>query len=71
MIAQMRLSVQNADTSESLSARVLVLEHILYPLVIGALASGAVKLDAGQVHWHDTSSANALCLPEDTALIFG
>jgi phosphoribosylglycinamide formyltransferase-1 len=71
VIAQMRLSVQHADTSESLSARVLVLEHILYPLVIGALASGAVKLDAGQVHWHDTSSANALCLPEDTALIFG
>ena len=71
VIAQMRLSVQHADTSESLSARVLVLEHILYPLVITALASGALTLDTGQVHWQDTSIANALLLPEDAALIFG
>ena len=71
VIAQMRLPVKNADTSESLSARVLVLEHILYPLVIGALASGAVTFDTGQVHWQDTSMANALSLPEDTVLIFG
>ena len=71
VIAQIRMPVKNVDTSESLSARVLVLEHILYPLVIGALASGAVTLDTGQVHWQDTSITNTLSLPEDTTLIFG
>ena len=71
VIAQMRILVKNSDTSESLSARVLVLEHILYPLVIGALASGAVTLDTGQVHWQDTSIANTLSLPEGATLIFG
>lgn len=71
VIAQMRLPVRSADTQESLSARVLVLEHILYPMVIGSLASGAVTLDAGQVCWQDISVANALSLPEDTTLIFG
>ena len=48
VIAQMQLPVFNTDTEDSLSQRVLVLEHMLYPMVINSLASGAFT--AGR--WH-------------------
>ena len=71
VIAQMQLPVFNTDTEDSLSQRVLVLEHMLYPMVINALASGALQLGNGTVQWRDKSVAQTLTLPEGCHLIFG
>lgn len=71
VIAQMQLPVFNTDTEDSLSQRVLVLEHMLYPMVINALASGALQLGDGTVQWRDKSVAQTLTLPEGCHLIFG
>jgi phosphoribosylglycinamide formyltransferase 1 len=49
VIAQARLVVRATDTEESLAARVLLLEHRLYPMVIGLIASGRLLLEAGEV----------------------
>lgn len=71
VIAQMQLPVFNTDTQDSLSQRVLVLEHMLYPMVVNALASGALQLGDSTVHWQDKSAAHALLLPEGCHLILG
>lgn len=71
VIAQMQLPVFSADTPDSLSQRVLVLEHLLYPMVINALGSGALQLGDGNVQWQDKSIAQPLTLPEGCHLIFG
>ena len=71
VIAQMQMPVLNTDTEENLSQRVLVLEHMLYPMVINALASGALQLGDGKVRWLDISVAQTLTLPEGCHLIFG
>lgn len=44
VLGQRRLAVRPDDSAESLAARVLAEEHILYPLVIGALVSGALRI---------------------------
>jgi hypothetical protein len=49
----------------------LVLEHMLYPMVINALASGALQLGDGTVQWRDKSVAQTLTLHEGCHLIFG
>ena len=71
VIAQMQLPVLGSDTEDSLSQRVLVLEHLLYPTVVNALASGALQLGDGVVQWQDKSCAKTLTLPEGCHLIFG
>jgi phosphoribosylglycinamide formyltransferase-1 len=48
VIAQARVPVRPGDTVESLSARVLGVEHKLYPEALKLLASGKVRLDGGQ-----------------------
>lgn len=45
VIAQAAVPVVPGDTPESLSARVLVAEHRLYPAALAMLASGAVRMD--------------------------
>jgi len=44
VIAQMRVPVRPDDTPETLAARVLEVEHRLYPKVVAALASKRVRL---------------------------
>ena len=52
IIAQWPVPVLPGDSAESLAARVLRAEHALYPRVVHALASGAVRLgDQGRVEW--------------------
>jgi formyltetrahydrofolate-dependent phosphoribosylglycinamide formyltransferase len=46
LIAQWPVPVAGDDTPESLAARVLRVEHLLYPRVVDAVASGRVTLDA-------------------------
>jgi len=51
IIAQWPVPVLPDDTSRTLAARVLRVEHALYPLCVAAVASGAVTLDAdGRSH---------------------
>ena len=45
IIAQWPAPVFGSDTVEILSARVLALEHVLYPRVIAAVAAERVRLD--------------------------
>ena len=47
IIAQWPVPVLPGDTPATLGARVLAVEHQLYPLCVAAVAAGAVTLDAG------------------------
>jgi phosphoribosylglycinamide formyltransferase-1 len=46
VIAQWPVPVLRGDTAASLAARVLRVEHILYPLAVDAVAAGRVRLGA-------------------------
>ena len=53
VLARAQVSVRPDDSAESLAARVLAEEHILYPLVIGALAHGALGISPdGRIRSH-------------------
>jgi len=49
IVAQAAVPVLPGDTSESLAARVLVQEHVLYPHALRIVASGAARLSDGRV----------------------
>jgi len=49
LICQARLPVSPADTEASLTARVQVLEHRIYPHVIGLIAAGRLRLSGSTV----------------------
>jgi formyltetrahydrofolate-dependent phosphoribosylglycinamide formyltransferase len=48
VLAQREVPVLVDDTAEALAERVLAQEHQLYPAVLGALASGLLKVKAGE-----------------------
>ncbi len=55
LIAQWPVPVLASDTAESLAARVLRVEHLLYPRVVDAVARGAITLGGHhRVHHHGT-----------------
>jgi phosphoribosylglycinamide formyltransferase-1 len=45
IIAQGSVAVKGDDTPDTLAARVLGVEHVIFPAALRALASGAVRLD--------------------------
>lgn len=49
IIVQWPVPVHTGDTPETLAARVLRVEHIVYPRVVCALAEGRVRLEEGGV----------------------
>ncbi|WP_313056985.1 phosphoribosylglycinamide formyltransferase [Agrobacterium cavarae] len=49
IIGQAAVPVTAGDTAESLAARVLSVEHKLYPLALRLLAEGKVRMDGGKV----------------------
>jgi phosphoribosylglycinamide formyltransferase-1 len=49
IIAQSSVPVLDGDTPETLAARVLVQEHILYPAALEAVASGTVRMNGGLI----------------------
>lgn len=52
VIMQARVPVLAGDTAESLAARVLEREHVLYPKAVELFGAGRVRLDKGRV-WLD------------------
>lgn len=51
IIAQWPVPVRRDDTAESLGARVLAIEHLIFPWCLNAVASGAVRLgEDGRTH---------------------
>ncbi len=49
IIAQAAVAVRDDDTPQSLAARVLEQEHIIYPAALAALASGALEIRGNRV----------------------
>ncbi|MGL4094058.1 phosphoribosylglycinamide formyltransferase [Agrobacterium cavarae] len=49
IIGQAAVPVIAGDTADSLAARVLTVEHKLYPLALRLLAEGKVRMDGGKV----------------------
>ena len=49
VIAQESVPILKDDTAETLAARVLEKEHILYPKVVSWFASGRLHMKAGKV----------------------
>jgi phosphoribosylglycinamide formyltransferase-1 len=47
VIAQASVPVHPSDTPQTLAARVLEIEHKLYPEALGLLARGGVRLENG------------------------
>lgn len=61
IIAQWPVPVVDGDSAASLAARVLRVEHLLFPRVVQAVAAGRVSLDdAGRAIWADGASRNGL-----------
>jgi formyltetrahydrofolate-dependent phosphoribosylglycinamide formyltransferase len=48
IIAQAAVPVLAGDSEEALAARVLKLEHQIYPLALGLLADGRVRMEDGR-----------------------
>jgi len=60
IIAQWPVHVRSDDSPETLAARVLRVEHALYPRVVEAVAEGRVQLDSdGRVRTHGLDAADA------------
>jgi phosphoribosylglycinamide formyltransferase-1 len=51
IIAQVPVAVRPDDTEETLHARIQEAEHLLYPRVVTALASGAISVRGRGVEW--------------------
>jgi phosphoribosylglycinamide formyltransferase-1 len=64
IIAQAAVPVRDNDTVETLAARVLKVEHRIYPLALRLLAEGRVKMIGGRCLIEGTRSAEeALIVP--------
>ena len=50
IVAQARVPVLPGDTKDSLAARVLIQEHLLYPRAIRRFIEGKLAQEQGQVH---------------------
>jgi phosphoribosylglycinamide formyltransferase-1 len=62
IIAQNKVDVREGDTVETLAARVLAVEHRIYPLALRVVADGRVRLVGGRCRVEGV-------LPNDDALI--
>ena len=54
IVAQAAVPVLPNDTEETLAARVLTQEHVIYPRALASVASGRARLEDGQVMYSET-----------------
>lgn len=65
IVAQGAVPVLDGDTPETLAARVLCEEHVIYPRALALVASGRVRLDGGRaVSEIATGGTTALAMPD-------
>jgi phosphoribosylglycinamide formyltransferase 1 len=68
IIAQAAVPVLDDDTPETLGARVLEQEHRIYPLALGLVAGGHVRIEGNRVYTSlKTGSPQALIVPSPPA----
>jgi phosphoribosylglycinamide formyltransferase-1 len=66
IVVQAAVPVRNDDTAETLAARVLTVEHRIYPLALKLLAEGRVEIVDGRCLIDGTRSADdTLIVPQD------
>jgi phosphoribosylglycinamide formyltransferase-1 len=63
IIAQAAVPVVDGDTPETLGARVLTQEHIIYPLALKLVASGEAKIVDGKVLTGEQINEKSLIVP--------
>lgn len=56
IIGQAAVPVLAADTADTLAARVLAAEHLLYPRALALVAQGQVRVEAEVLTWQDTGN---------------
>ncbi len=65
IIAQAAVPVLYGDTPDSLGARVLAQEHVIYPLALGLLAGGRLTIDGARVRISgEAAQTSALVAPQ-------
>ncbi len=70
IIAQAAVPVLEDDTPDSLAARVLAQEHVIYPRALALVASGRVRLKGIRtISETATSPSSSLAVPDETALL--
>jgi len=67
IVAQAAVPVLDDDTPQTLAARVLAQEHIIYPMALRLVASGVVRVDGNRVIGAPTPHETALIIPEPSA----
>lgn len=65
IIAQGVIKVMPGDDADALAARVLPVEHRLYPSVLNALAEGRIRLENGRAVFSDDEAASLSLLGAD------
>jgi phosphoribosylglycinamide formyltransferase-1 len=68
IIAQAKLDVYDDDTATSLAARVLLIEHQIYPFVLAGLVEGWLTLSSTGAVWSDPEAALAR-MPDSMRLL--
>ena len=63
IIAQAAVPVLDDDTPATLGARVLAQEHVIYPLALRLVASGAARIEGGRVFGGGAKAGAALASP--------
>jgi phosphoribosylglycinamide formyltransferase 1 len=64
-IAQGALAVRDDDTAESLAARVLAIEHKIYPLALRLVAEGRVRIENGRCRIDGARNSDTVLLVPD------
>ena len=59
LIAQARCEVAADDDPASLAARVLNLEHRIYPWAVNSIARGQISLQSGEVSYAESALSEA------------
>ena len=65
IVAQGAVPVHEDDTEESLAARVIKIEHRLYPLALRLVAAGKVRVENGRCLVAGAAPEGALLVPPD------
>ena len=65
IVAQAAVPVLPGDTEDTLAARILTQEHVIYPRALAMVASGRARLDAGRVSFCKTwENGRSLVVPD-------